>query len=299
MSTLDATRAHGATGPARQRGQSMVEVAVAMAVLVPLFLLVPVLAKYVHTRQAVQQAARAAAWEATVTRDQVLPNVTDTRARLVDRHFGRPRDAIVTNAAPGDPNAPVGSVMFNTWSGRPLVRRGDIALAGYGDEAAPGMLGTVASVVSAIPLGWNTPNARGLVTADVTVRPRNLANADGSPARYLAPFDDIDLRFEARQTLLADAWNAAGPQNHARAVRNQVIPLVPTAALTSCEEMPELVDGIDFPNLCPLTKLHEMLGADIGGASLSDLPLIGLPLRLEPGLIEPDVVPYDKLESPP
>ncbi|MBR7551336.1 pilus assembly protein, partial [Mycobacterium tuberculosis] len=49
-------------GARRQRGQSLTEVAVLCAVLVPIFLLIPILAKYIHARQATQQAARAIAW---------------------------------------------------------------------------------------------------------------------------------------------------------------------------------------------------------------------------------------------
>lgn len=283
----------------RQRGQAMVEFAVAAAVLVPLLLLVPVLAKYVHTRQTVQQAARAAAWEATVAPDHALPGVAATRERLVDRHFGGARAPILTEVAAAPADAAVGNVMFNTWSGRPLVRRGDVALRAYGDAAAPGALGTVAAAVAALPLGWDTPNPRGLVTAGVEVRPRNLETSDGRPARMLAPFDRIDLAFRADQTLLADAWNAAGPLDHARAVRNQVIPLVPTARLTTCEDVPDVIDGLPLPNLCPLTTIQDFLTLEVGGQSLDDLPLFGIPLRIEPGLIEPDVVPADRLQAAP
>lgn len=51
----------------RQRGQAMIETLIAAAlVLVPLFLAVPVIAKYLDIRSHVVQAARYAAWERTV-----------------------------------------------------------------------------------------------------------------------------------------------------------------------------------------------------------------------------------------
>lgn len=276
--------ARASRGPRMQRGQAMTELAIMAVVLVPLFLLMPVLAKYVHLRQTTQQAARAAAWQATVTRDYAVPERMQQQSLMVDRHFAAGAEAIVSTPSSAVPDAAVGNVMFNTFSNRTLLRRGDVHLDGYDEAAAPGPLSRIIGLLDALPGGWGTPNARGLVTARVHVSPQNLQTRDGAPAAYLAPFDRIDLRMDDRHTVLADAWNASGPAGTGhRSVLNQVEPLVPTSGGALPPGAREMVRG---------TRKIQGVLRPIG----SVLPFAGVITRLEFGHIDPDVVPADKLE---
>lgn len=281
---MSPTRNHGGRAPhlpparpPRQRGQALTELVVLAAVLVPLFLLVPVLAKYIHLRHANQQAARAAAWDATVSPDYAMPDQQATQARLINRHFTAADAPILTSPAAAQPDAALGDVFYNTFSNQPLLERSDIQLAAYKNENAAGLMDDLLSVAEAAP-GKFPPNKKGLVTAEVSVRPRNLRTSDGRPAAYLAPFDSINLQMNARQTLLVDAWNARGPGQgsnpHERSVIGQVQSLVPTSWVG--DEFNKVIDFVE-----PVVNL---------------IPFLRVITRLELGHIAPDVVPHERLE---
>ena len=257
-----------------QRGQSLTEVAVMAAVLVPLFLLVPVLAKYVHLQHKGEQMARSAAWEATVTKDyQGTPNRAQMERVLLARHFA-PADAPITTRipAPPAPSTPVQDVFLNTFSNQPLLRRADVELGAYQNTGAPGLSDDVLELLEATP-GEFPPNNKGFIRTDVQLNPQNLRMADGRPAAYLAPFDTINLRMRSHQVLLTDAWNAAGGGTgrspHPRSVSKQVCSLVPTC----------------------------WVGSGLPDFNIPDaIPVIGVLDNLEFGHIEPDIVPSNRLE---
>lgn len=256
-----------------QRGQALTELVVLAAVLVPLFLLVPVLAKYIHLRQVNQQAARAAAWEATVSPSYALPAHARTQELLIARHFARADAPIQTRPPAGQTGQRLDNVFLNTFSDQPLLERADIRLSAYRNERRPGFTDDLLGNLESLP-GSFPPNTKGYVTAEVTLRPQNLRTTDGRPAAYLAPFDSLDLQLSSRHTLLADAWNAAGPGQgrnpHDRSVLAQVRTLVPSSYLGSIN-----------PNF---------------GSVIRRIPFIGVIGRLEPGYIAPDVVPHERLQ---
>ena len=249
-----------------QQGQSLVEVAVLAAILVPLFLLIPVIAKYIHLQRSTQMAARAAAWDATVGRDYALPNRAQARNHLVDRHFATAAAPIRTNVPSPPANARLGNVFLNTFSNQPLLESGDIRLQAYSDEAAPGFLARVPVVA---------PNPKGLMSATVRVNPQNLKTQDGRPAAYLAPFDSIGLQMTRSQTLLADAWNAKGPGHGARPHPRSVLAQLDFAPPDHLRPLGNAIDKLSFRE---------------------GLPFVGVPTRLQLGYMEPDIVPHDRLE---
>lgn len=277
-------RCASGTGASAQRGQASSELVIITIVLVPLLLLIPVIGKYIHLRHLNQQAARSAAWQATVTPDYEIPSMTAQQTIEIDRHFNSGTSPIRTNPAPGAITSP----MLDTFSGQPLVAADGVTID-YRDQSSPSKLGQAAGLLSDIPLPglWETPNGNGLVTARMDVDIRNLRYSDGTPARFLAPFDTLDLAMSAEHALVTDPWNAAGPGHaaSARTVEKQVTPLVLTRVATECDQE---IPGV----LCPLNEFHEAM------APLSDLPIpiLNVVTRLELGLIEPDVVPYDKLQ---
>jgi hypothetical protein len=257
---------------ARQSGQSLVEFAVLSAVLVPLFLLIPIMGKYIHVRQASQQVARAAAWEATVSPGYALPQTTRVRDLAVERNFGAIDDPIRSRVQGGATNAQVGNPLLNTFSGRALLERGDVRVNAYRNVSAPGIQDKLTDMMRLLP-GYSPPNSRGLVTSNIEISTQDIRLANGSAATFLEPFDRLDLRMQASHTLLADAWNASGPGSGSRpgprTVLAQTRPLVP-------------MDKLD--------PLDSALNA------LDWLPLFGALEKLDIGYIDPDVVPYDKME---
>jgi len=256
--------------PQRQLGQSLTEVAVLCAVLVPLFLLIPILAKYIHARQAVQQAARSVAWEATVSPNYALPAQGRLRDLAVDRHFGKADARILSRAQGGSRDAAVGDVFMNTFSNQPLVRQRDLALTRYVSGNPGGImsrLGALTSKISSFP-----PNKAGLTSATLRVDLQDLKMANGGSASFLEPFNSLGLQMEATQVVLADPWNAAGSGRtpHPRSVSAQVKGLVPSTHLAGISRT---FDG------------------------LSAIPMLGTLDSLEAGYIAPDVVPLDKLQN--
>jgi len=270
-----------------QAGQALTEMAILCAVLVPLFLLIPILAKYAHIGQATKQAARSAAWEATVVENHNWGTLMDAswrdrqRALLIDRHFGN-ADAPIRSQPPAvEADAPVSNALLGTSSGQPLLEQGGIELLPYKSESA-GFIGKaldgIGGIVEALPGGF-PPNEDGLVTAELVVRPEDLKTADGSPATFLAPFDALGVEFRASHAVFADGWGAAGnglagspSEGHDRSVYEQVRTFVPTSVLDGFNET---LDDIRV---------------------LEDIPLIGVPFRIRPGYLQPDIVPAHRLE---
>ena len=287
-----------------QKGQALTEMAIVAAVVVPLFLLVPVLAKYFHIKQTAGQAARTAAWEATVTADHNFDNLDAAaqRQRVLDRHFGLSVDPIATQASGAGDGDDVRSQMMNLLHRHlpvhrpfpvsagvqhPVVRlqRGDVTLAPYGNESG-GRVTTIiegfSRIFELVPGASFPPNSNGLVTSELRVRPRNLVTRDGGAATFLDPFHAIDLDMTLQHTLLADAWNATGnglenspSHGHDRSALEQVQSLSPLSVME------------------PVADLFEDLGA------LDMLPVVGTISRFRPGYIQPDIVPHDKLEAYP
>lgn len=270
----------------RQRGQALAEAVVALALLVPLFLLIPMLGKYAHIEQAVQQAARTAAWEAIATQDfnmDVLEGRrTDLEALAIERHFGDADAAIAS--VPSDPGdaTHLGDPMLNTFSDQPLVRRQDVTLRAYEFEDEGGVIDTVTGYMPDVVFSPFPPSDGKLTVATVSVDAQNLRTKDGSAPYYLRPFDQLDLEFQASHTLLADSWNAAGSgingdtgEENERSVYSQVAPL---AFATHLEPVGEIFDDLEF---------------------LEWVPLLGqiFKLRLGYGRDVVDIVPHDRLED--
>lgn len=260
----------------RMRGQGMVELAVCAAVLVPLFLLIPVIAKFGHSKQMAMQAARNAAWEATVAGNYQPPGRAMLQSKALDRNFAD-ADTPITSRASNTNSGVFSDQMLNTFSNRKLLEKRDLSITRTSNTGSPGYVDEAATLLpknyfdNAFP-----PNKSGYVTAEVMLNYRDLKTADGRPARFLEPLDNLNLVEKRHQTLLTDAWNASGPRTGARSVIATVRPLAPVSYF-------EGLDGV-FDLMKPLKPILPMVG------SLGDLEL---------GTIEPDIVPADKLANYP
>ncbi|MBO9873423.1 pilus assembly protein [Xanthomonas sp. D-93] len=254
----------------------MVELAVCAAVLVPLFLLIPVIAKFGHSKQMAMQAARNAAWEASVAGNYQPPGRAVLQSKALDRNFAD-ADAPITSRASNSNSGVFSDQMLNTFSNRKLLEKRDLSITRTSNTGSPGYVDEAATLLpknyfdKAFP-----PNKSGYVTAEVMLNYRDLKTADGRPARFLEPLDNLNLVEKRHQTLLTDAWNASGPRTGARSVIATVRPLAPVSYF-------EGLDGV-FDLMKPLKPILPMVG------SLGDLEL---------GTIEPDIVPADKLANYP
>jgi hypothetical protein len=255
------------TCPRSQRGQSLVEMAIACVVLVPLFVGVIFLGQYIHLRQQVQAAARAAAWDAAVSPSIVnslggggLPSQPGEQQRMRALQFGKPGATLVKIAAPTRLQDP----MLTTFAGRDLVLASNVTLGTYTNSKSPGGLEAVLRPVSALTKvvgGGFPPDGNGLITAEVHAKPERATNTAGRPATFLNPLDTLDLDFYGRTVLLADAWNANGPGEDSngndtkvlRSVRGTVGPLalinlIPSSLLKSIDGVAGILGKIPIAN---------------------------------------------------
>ncbi|MHB1880853.1 MAG: hypothetical protein ACYCPA_01380 [Acidithiobacillus sp.] len=199
--------------PCRESGQSLVETVIAgVFVLVPLFLLVPLLGKYIDLQNSTLQAARNAAFERTVwsasgqRNDTVVAQEADSalEKRVVARFFG-PLDQGVqsTGNHSYSPRA--------LWSGTaghallPAYQDMQVSLQqGASPDEADAVLKPVLLAETLYSQGgpYQALNFNGLFTANVTASPRAISY----------PFlQALQLQFRAHDTLLADGWGASNP----------------------------------------------------------------------------------------
>jgi hypothetical protein len=134
------------------------------AVLVPIFLLIPILAKYIHARQPPSRPRARSPGSHRIAGHR-LPASGRQRDLAVDRYFGRANDPIVSQPQTGARDAAVGDVLMNTFSNQPLVRRGDLALVSYTSTSAGGMMKKIGDVTSMF--GSFPPNRNGLTQAQL------------------------------------------------------------------------------------------------------------------------------------
>lgn len=269
------TRRLRGNNPGREamQGQALTEMVVACAVLVPLFLLIPILGKYIHLRQMAQQAARNAAWNAVAFPEHQMQAPAKSRQEMLARNFASADSPIRSNESV-QARGRFDDVLLNTFSNRRLLERDDMHLTGFSEKGSPGFAsGVVSRLPTALP-GDFPPNKNGYYTAQVRLDVRDLQTRSGGPARYLEPFDRLGLKITASQSLLADAWNAGGPTQGRRSVKSQVETLVPTSNLEGSQ-------------------------AAFNAVGALPLPIVGLLDDLDIGTIEPDIVPYDRLQRYP
>lgn len=288
--SLHSCKACRSAGRRLQRGQSLVEMAIACIVLVPMFIGVMLLGQYTHLKQQTQAAARSAAWNATVSPTIVnnvsgLPSQSDEQDRMRVLQFGKPEATLRNINAPKQLEDP----MLTTFAGRDLVLAQNVTLGTYTNGKSPGALEAtlkpVGDVTKALGGGF-PPNSNGLITSEVHVKPEHLTGTDGRALTFLDPLDTLDLDFSGRSVLLADAWNANGSGENdkgedtkvRRSVRTTIKPLVPT----------DWIDGTWGKGISSVAHI------------LGELPLVDDLItpgfkHMELGRTSPDVVPSDKL----
>lgn len=272
----------------RQQGQSLVETAVALMVLVPLVAGVMLLGQFMHIKLQVQNAAREAAWQATVDpalADAGLPSLAEEQNRLRQHQFSDPNKTLQSNT--GLPSQFADS-MLTSFAGEPLLKPDELTLAVYQQQPSPSYLDTL---IGMVPSNSLPPNKKGLITAEVHARTEQIFNSDGKILSFVGDLANRHLDFSAKTVLLADAWDAsgggeslngaeAGGAYHDRSVRAVISPMVPTEwAGSGVSSM--ITDAATLLAKIPL--INDVLTPNFD--------------HFEFGRAAPDVVPEDKLVS--
>ena len=237
-----------------QRGQAMIEALIASAlVLVPLFLAIPVIAKYMDIRSSTVQAARYAAWERTVwyggdaaatmsMGSYFSSNKWDANAKTDDvirQEIGK--RLLSDNGTAAFTNSDTsGGNLRKFWSDRRGSAQSGASLlqpydgsntASTGNSVAPGLINTlleplmnVASVVSNFTL-----DTKAQYTSQVGLNVQQVAYNTGAGLGGCTP-DAADpfacqgaqdfiatgtkMSFSAKNVLVANGWSANGPGSY-------------------------------------------------------------------------------------
>lgn len=200
-----------------QAGQSLVETAIVGAfVLVPLFIITPLLGKYINMQDSTLLAARNAAFERTVWSRHGQRNgeavAQESNSAIVEknvvRFFGQQNTALSSTAVGAGQYTP--RVLWSDQAGQPLLPKySDITVSlsqGSNSGTANEVLNKTLSGIGALTTGGGPSlDYRGLFTALVQASPVNVS--------FPKPFNALNLTFSAQDTLLANGWSALNPQD--------------------------------------------------------------------------------------
>ncbi|VAW93634.1 hypothetical protein MNBD_GAMMA23-663 [hydrothermal vent metagenome] len=234
----------------QQQGQAIAEFNVtAVFLLVPLFILVPLLGKYIDMKHTSVQAARYMAWERTVWFEEA-PKYTSTAAvkstfilekETISRVFGD-TDKLVSASDSAGLGSDEVNLLWKDNAGRQLVDGDAISVKiPNGDEAVPSMSYQAFNILTNIidipanyigdklidGLEWFNDGAEALTGS----RPIPVPNSplfdivskfhfEGyyrpevkvavNNIPYLSVFDNLNLEIESHAAILTDSWSAAG-----------------------------------------------------------------------------------------
>jgi hypothetical protein len=280
---------HAGQAVRRSSGQAMVEFLIAATtVLIPLFLIVPLLGKYMDMKSTSIQAARYAAWERTVwfgSTDWAAAEKTDAQIQneVQWRFFS---DTATVKFQAGDMNAA-------GWGGaKPLWhdRAGNAMLVTYNADVTqasartdtPGLVNDILDpIVSAIGVVGDILGAKfvldmqSLYTSTVTARvqpTRKIEQVLGGPLSDVETFKTVTPVFTEKNVLIANGWSANG----AAQTKKQTEGLTPTSFLqrSPISDVLTVIQYLAYVFAPELAPDHLKLG----------------------GVIQPDIVPDDRLK---
>lgn len=250
-----------------QRGQALTEFLVLAFALVPLFLLMPVIAKLQDMAHSTQMAARYLAFEAMARHPGAggFQPEAEAAAELRRRFFGHSEAPIRTGEGADDVDAQR-HAFWRRPDGSPLIRSfADVQLS-FGRGRAPQPLQGLdpASDGDAFPLhdALNL-SAHGIYTAHVTV---TLADLPEGLKAY-EPFDRIGLVMSRSTSVAIDGWSGRGPVEVQQKLDDTLI--FPGRALRSTTgvlrpvmELVEMPGGIAPPRLGQLDFWQDVVPPD-------------------------------------
>ena len=267
-----------------QRGQAMAEfVIVAVLVLVPLYLLIPVLGKYIDMKSAAVVGARYAAWERTVfyagpAASVDWPGVQKTDSEIRNEVRQRVFSRCTTPIANGDKSA--SNWGCGGYRASWVNRDGSGMLLDYNavthatqNGESPGIANDVLNLIVTVAdaLGPFTLEMKGLYSAEVAVSANTLPINFSFDGEITKAFNPGKLTFSDRSVVLANGWSAKGSEH----VKSQTQGLTPTGVFQT-----------------PVGNVIFKLIQAVVGIAMHEIWL------LELGKIEPDVVPEDRVVVP-
>ncbi len=203
--------------PSPQRGQALTEFLVIALVLIPLFLVLPLIAKYQDIAHATQMASRYLAFDAMV-RNEAMATTRPADQLAMDvrrRFFSNSTAPIKSGDAAGDFVAHQNMFWRDPRNG-PLIKESarDITISfGRNDGSSPAdayqPIGEGKPFNSPVDVAkWLGLKSPGVYTAKVTVALTNIESAQGSYTQSYDAFRKIGLTMTRHTSLLVDPWMA-------------------------------------------------------------------------------------------
>lgn len=206
----------------RQRGQALTEFIIIALALVPLFLLMPMIAKYQDLAHATEMASRYVAFEATTRNDQMGQNGYKTPAELTTevqrRFFSNPDAPIKTGDAPGDFKGHQ-NMFWRDQHGDALIKKfADISVS-FGESSGTDHSDAFTGTKDGAPFVLSPLNVKnalklksdGIYQANVTVKLANLDSVVGSWTKAYDEFRNINLSMTRSTGLVINSWTAESP----------------------------------------------------------------------------------------
>ncbi|MHB1280596.1 MAG: hypothetical protein ACYCYL_05100 [Acidithiobacillus sp.] len=289
-----------AGGRSGEGGQAMAEMAIASAfLLVPIFLIIPLLGKYIDIKANSLQAARYAAFEGTIFASGMLrgANVatlsgTGLQNAIATRFFGQSPDTLTNqqnqSASGYTPKNllvdQAGKALLPNYSDIP-ASSSDGAPSVAADPEDAGLSVSLGALAGLAGFQWDY---NGLIAATVSAntQPPTATRDQGWLASGAGDFDQLALPFTSTDVLLSDAESAPSPQSNSKYVYNQISSLVPLSKLSFVNSalsvlkygIPDL-SGLDIgkiltndPNEVPADRLASYQGGSGGSSSGNATP---------------------------
>jgi hypothetical protein len=200
----------------KQAGQALVEFLVIAMALIPLFLLIPVVAKYQSIAHATQMASRYAAFDSLVRSDlQNSSKPLDQLQEEVRRRIFSNSDAPIKSRDVAGDFKGNQNLFWRTPDDKPLIANfADITVTRTKQDSHDGQVFSSPQGPFAIGFG-----ATGIASAHVSVKLANLP----SGLKFYEPFDQINLVMNRSTSVLTDGWAGNGPTE----VAQELVPLTP------------------------------------------------------------------------
>ena len=273
--------------PVKQEGQAMVEFLIAATlVLIPLFLTVPLLGKYMDLKATSIQAARYAAWERTVWfghADWTAAEKTDLMIqREIQQRFFSDTATVKLQSTDGNATGWGGTGPKPLWrdrAGNPMLVAYDSNVTqGVAKDDTPGLINDILDpVVSAISFVGGILGAAFVLDMDSQYTASvNVQTVQTRPIKQVlhttADTGAVTPLFSEKNVLIANGWSANGAAH----VKKQTEGLTPTSFLqrSPISDVLTVIQYLAYVFAPELNPNHLKLG----------------------GEIQPDVVPDDRLK---
>ena len=229
VNSVDMRKCHGIPSlgnsrMVRAKGQAVVEFLVFSVALIPLFLLVPMIAKYQDIAHSTQMASRYVAFEATTRNDSsgTFKPVNQLADEVRQRFFSNPDAPIKTNDSAGNFKANQ-NLFWRDPNDKSLIAdiNSDVTVT-FGSSNGSDHSAAFSAAEDGRPFLLNNAlslRSRGIYTANVSVKVANLP----AGLKFYEPFDQINLTMTRSTSVVIDGWAGSDPNAVQRKLDNPIL----------------------------------------------------------------------------